>query len=157
MTDKDYPNLSSQTEHALEKLYVTVSAVSLASAIGFALIIILNIGFTSFSVLQSIGMVLLIMVIASAILSYKKKQIFHELLKKLEDIQQDANKNTENQQIQDESQISEQSENHQQPENTLAHYSEWLSQRMTDFELTHQLMTSQRPTSHPSLKSSLPH
>ena len=75
MDDTYFEQTAKKAESELGKLYITVSAVALCVSIGLCAVILGRAGISSFSILQAIGCILLILVVCSGILYFKKNRI----------------------------------------------------------------------------------
>ena len=123
----DYMQTASTTEKKLEKLYLTLTGIALSTAIIFCTIIFVNLGFSSFTIMQAIGSILFIMFITSVILYLKKKSIYQNVLQTLSQTSDSDNSSKINDSSDD---------NHK----TL--FFQFLNEHLTDFELTQNLFHS---------------
>ena len=84
-----------QLEHQLERLYIVISAASVVSVCGLGFVAFWRFGWTSFGVIMAAGVSLIILIVASGILDYKKnKYKTQTLLQLLES--QTLNQNEQN-------------------------------------------------------------
>ncbi len=67
--------LANDNEHFLEKLYIAVSIEALALEIPLVSIIFYYLGMTTFAVLQAIGSTLMILLVGSGILHFRKNHL----------------------------------------------------------------------------------
>ena len=91
-------------ERQLEKLYITTSIETFAVIIIPNIAIFLRIGFRSFAFIIAFGWLLIILIIASAVLDYKKKKLKEQTI---QNILNNCQKNLKNQIIADKIEESE--------------------------------------------------
>ena len=120
----DFATTAATAEKKLEKLYLILSLSALFLAIIICTILLIHFGFSSFSIMMSIGSILMIMFITSAILFFTKKSIYCK-------IQQTLHTNPTSPQDSTES-----------PNDNLSQFARFLNEHALEFELTHNLFNT---------------
>lgn len=77
--------LATDNEHFLEKLYIAVSIEALALEIPLVTLIFYYLGMTAFSVLQAIGTTLMILLIGSGTIHFRKKRLKKRIIASLQE------------------------------------------------------------------------
>ena len=77
-------------EHQLEQLYITITAVSVVSCVCFAAGSFWRFGWSSFGVIMAAGLALIILIVSSGILDYKKNKYKSQILQQLLECQKDS-------------------------------------------------------------------
>ena len=138
----EFSKIASDTEKLLEKLYLSVSILALISIISFCTIIFIFIGFSSFSVMQSIGSILFVLLIASVYLFFRKKYIYYQLSNKLSEcniISSQENDSTDIANTGSSQDHSEDSSDNTKTSRVHDQFMDYLNHHLTNYELTQTL------------------
>ncbi len=76
-------NTAQSFEHKIAQIYLASTAEAILFEIAVLCVIFIKAGFSSFTIMQAIGMSLMILLIISAIIHFRKKKIKEQLLQKL--------------------------------------------------------------------------
>lgn len=84
MDETHFEQAAQHAEYKLTRLYLVLTILSLIAAIGICSVIFIRAGFSSFTLMHTIGSILIILVVGSGILHVKKKRIYNEILKEID-------------------------------------------------------------------------
>ena len=128
----DFSQTAAIAEKKLEKLYLILSAIALSSSVILCSILLIYLGVSSYSIMQSIGTILLIMFLTSAILYFKKKSIYLQTIQDLNQWSETTDNSPVGNEIND-------MDITRTKHLSVTQFTQFLSEHITEFELTQNL------------------
>lgn len=128
----DFSNTAAIAEKKLEKLYLILSAIALASAVILCTILFICLGFSSYSIMQSIGTILFIMFVTSAVLYFKKKSIYLHTIQALNLLSEPSEQHPDSDVITHKNITDTQ-------QSSVTQFTQFLTEHITEYELTQNL------------------